>query len=72
MINGLSLTSGSRRKVFIVCEKIVHWYSILSIKSKFLELEYTAGDVENIRYKRECQQPALLTDRSKGATIIQK
>ncbi|KIM37065.1 hypothetical protein M413DRAFT_448779 [Hebeloma cylindrosporum] len=34
-----------------------------SIQSKFLELGYTASDVAYIRMKRECQQPALLTDR---------
>ena len=37
----------------------------LSIKSKFLQLGYETNDVDNVRWERECQQSAPLTDRSK-------
>ena len=32
---------------------------------------YTVEDVRHVRFKRECQQSALLTDRSKGTVVIQ-
>ncbi|KAJ3502257.1 hypothetical protein NLJ89_g8968 [Agrocybe chaxingu] len=36
---------------------------IKAITGKFIGLGYTTSDVEWIHYQRECQQPALLTDR---------
>ncbi|KIM36512.1 hypothetical protein M413DRAFT_31565 [Hebeloma cylindrosporum] len=34
-----------------------------SIQSKFRELGYQTSDMEHLRWKSECQQPTLLTDR---------
>ena len=64
-INVLALSNDLTRKLLIFARKSVADIHNLSIKSKFLQLGYETYDVKNVRWERECQQSAPLTDRSK-------